>query len=133
MCDLADLMQGGGPEIRVGQSEASIQVTWSLLANQRPVSRSHDHKSLRKVCVSICYYKGPDLLIHLSDSSFGYLADRPSVRVSIYQSCGITQTHLPWIKPRVTWEEKISSEASNSCRWIFIVLLKDCFCVFDSL
>ena len=29
--------------ITLSQSEASIMVTWSLLANQRPVSRSHDH------------------------------------------------------------------------------------------
>ena len=32
-----------GHVIHLSQSEASIRVTWSLLANQRQVSRSHDH------------------------------------------------------------------------------------------
>ena len=41
---------------QLDQREASIQVTWSLSTNQRPVSRSHDHSRPIR-CQHLCHSK----------------------------------------------------------------------------
>ena len=54
---------------RLDQSEASIQVTWSLSTNQRPVSRSRDHRISHSWWQHSNSVSGPTRFIRASHST----------------------------------------------------------------